>query len=158
MSANAHRKHRYVESVNRAQAWILSHQQPDGGFGPEVETLSHHMAIPVSLAWFFVIRLGKACLRNLIISCHGSADTGSRSPRAAATCGLFSCEALKQEVYRSLDPTDGEDPFLRTVTRMDFIPRGPPVHMCWPTRSRHKTLGGYMITDGKTPVNAPAGL
>lgn len=45
----AERKHRYVESVNRAQKWILSHQQPDGGFGPEVETLSHHMAIPGSL-------------------------------------------------------------------------------------------------------------
>jgi len=43
------RKAKYIQSVDRAQAWILSHQQPDGGFGPEVETLSHHMAVPVSL-------------------------------------------------------------------------------------------------------------
>src|SRR5438067_139101 len=43
------RKAQYLEAVNRAQEWIVSHQQPDGGFGPEVETLSHHMAVPASL-------------------------------------------------------------------------------------------------------------
>lgn len=43
------RKASYLESVSRAQEWIVSHQQPDGGFGSEVETFSHHMAIPASL-------------------------------------------------------------------------------------------------------------
>jgi hypothetical protein len=43
------RKAEYLESVHRAQEWIVSHQQADGGFGPEVETLSHHMAVPASL-------------------------------------------------------------------------------------------------------------
>ena len=43
------RKAEYLESVNRAQKWIVSHQKSDGGFGPEVETLSHHMAVPASL-------------------------------------------------------------------------------------------------------------
>ena len=51
MSHSHDRKARYVESVNHAQKWILNHQQPDGGFGPEVETLSHHMAIPGSLLY-----------------------------------------------------------------------------------------------------------
>jgi len=51
MSITTERKARYREAANRAQAWILAHQQADGGFGPEVETLSHHMAIPASLLY-----------------------------------------------------------------------------------------------------------
>jgi hypothetical protein len=43
------RKADYLKAVARAQEWILSHQEPDGGFGPAVETLSHHMAVPASL-------------------------------------------------------------------------------------------------------------
>jgi hypothetical protein len=49
MSKNTDRKAKYVESVDRALKWILDHQQSDGGFGPEVETLSHHMAVPGAL-------------------------------------------------------------------------------------------------------------
>ncbi|MDO8586631.1 MAG: prenyltransferase/squalene oxidase repeat-containing protein [Armatimonadota bacterium] len=45
------RRVKYIESVNRALKWILTHQQPDGGFGPEVETLSHYMAIPGALLY-----------------------------------------------------------------------------------------------------------
>ena len=54
-SASAHptgqirnRKASYLEAVSRAQEWIVSHQQADGGFGSEVETFSHHMAVPGS--------------------------------------------------------------------------------------------------------------
>ena len=58
------------------------------------------------------------------------AQIGEFSKRVAAAGGrdlraLLFCKALKQEVYRSLDRSDGEDPFRRTVTSMDSTPRGP---------------------------------
>jgi len=51
MSITTDRKACYQAAAGRAQAWILHHQQPDGGFGLVVETMSHHMAIPASLLY-----------------------------------------------------------------------------------------------------------
>jgi hypothetical protein len=48
-NATRNRKAEYLQAVKRAQEWIINHQESDGGFGPAVETLSHHMAVPASL-------------------------------------------------------------------------------------------------------------
>jgi hypothetical protein len=50
MSITTERKAKYLEAAKRAQSWIVSHQQPDGGFGA-VETMSHYMAVPGSLLY-----------------------------------------------------------------------------------------------------------
>ena len=44
------RKTKFQDAVNRATAWIVKHQQPDGSFG-EVESLTHYMALPAALLY-----------------------------------------------------------------------------------------------------------
>ena len=48
------RKEKLQAAVDRATAWILKHQQPDGSFG-DVESLTHYMALPAAL-----LNLGEA--------------------------------------------------------------------------------------------------
>ncbi|HZQ90928.1 MAG TPA: hypothetical protein VFA60_03970 [Terriglobales bacterium] len=48
--ATRDRKRAYRASVDRAMGWILSHQEPDGSFGP-VETMSHYMVLGASMLY-----------------------------------------------------------------------------------------------------------
>lgn len=51
MTSLADRIQAYNEAVSRALAWITSHQEADGGFGPGVETMSHHMVLGATLLY-----------------------------------------------------------------------------------------------------------
>lgn len=50
MSTVSARRLSYRAAVDRATKWMVSHQQADGGFG-DVQSLSHYMALPVSLLY-----------------------------------------------------------------------------------------------------------
>jgi hypothetical protein len=76
MKTAAARKQEYNAAVERALAWILSHQEPDGGFGP-VETMSHYMVLGASLLYTGhgdaagrVIR----AMKSLFVNSDGSFD------------------------------------------------------------------------------------
>ncbi len=51
MTTATERKKLYKAAVDRAVGWILSHQEADGGFGPNVETMGHHMIPPLTLLY-----------------------------------------------------------------------------------------------------------
>lgn len=51
MTKTIQRKQQYRAAVDRAVGWILSHQEADGGFGPYVETMGHHMIPPLTLLY-----------------------------------------------------------------------------------------------------------
>jgi hypothetical protein len=44
------RRRKFQSAVDRATAWILSHQESDGSFG-DVESLTHYMALPAALLY-----------------------------------------------------------------------------------------------------------
>lgn len=50
MHANEDRKQRYQGSIDRAMAWMLSHQEEQGSFG-DVRSMAHYMALGASLLY-----------------------------------------------------------------------------------------------------------
>ena len=51
MIVGTNRKKLYVAAVNRAADWVLAHQESDGGFGPNVETMGHQAIAPLMLLY-----------------------------------------------------------------------------------------------------------
>jgi prenyltransferase/squalene oxidase-like repeat protein len=102
MNTAATRKRAYNAAVERALEWILSHQQPDGGFG-RVETMSHYMVLGASLLYTghgeAAGRLMRA-IKSMFVRSDGSFDPPEI--RAGRTSALAErCYAPAWVVYSS---------------------------------------------------------